>query len=246
MLRISLVSICLGVTVGLSMVTANASLVTVEATGSISSVTNNFGRLPSASINDTLMVSYTFDTTAPSYGATGQIDYIQPLTSFSYRINTGSVYSYAAFSGTVDPVTQVGVQNIISLRNQWSGGSVVYNVRADDLDSTSSSGIGFNLSTYYLSLSGSDPGILADTSIDSVPNIDALFAAPDPFNSTFAQMIIEARNGGSTDRFTVGRLTNLSIVSITPVPTPAAVWLLGSGIAAMFGFARGGKRRNRT
>lgn len=238
MLRISFLSVCLGVTVGLSMVNANASLVTVEATGSISNITNNFGGLPGASVNDILMVSYTFDTTAPSYGATGQIDYIQPLTSFSYRINNGSVYSYAAFSGTVDPVTQLGVQNVISLRNEWSGGSVVYNVRADDLNSTSSSGIRFELSTYYLSLSGNDPGILANTSIDSIPDIDALFAAPDPFNSAVAQMTIEARNGNSTDRFTVGQLTSLSIVSVTPVPIPAAVWLLGGGFAAMFGFAR--------
>ena len=237
MLRNSLGAICLGVSIGLSMVNANAALVTVEATGSISSITNNLGGLPSASINDTLRVSYTFDTTAPSHYATGTTDYLSPLTSFSYQINNGSVYSYAAFTGPWDPLTQLGVQNTISLKNEL-GGSIVYGVRADDLNSTTSTGIRFSLGTHYLAFSGANPGILADTSINSIPNLNALFAAPDPYNYTSAQMAIEARNGGSTDRFTVGRLTNLSIVSVTPVPIPAAVWLLGSGLAAMFGFVR--------
>lgn len=225
-----------GIVTSLLSFCANAELVTVEAKGTISSITNNFGGLASGAVGDTLVVDYTFDTSIPAYKATGTSSYYGAITSFSYRINNNTI-SYQALTRPNDPVTQIGLANDISLANQ-KGGSVMYRAEAYELASTTNTGVKVSLDTYYFWSLGNDPGIIANTSITSLPDLAALYAAPDQYGNTSSAMSISSRNGLSTDSLKVNHLSSLAFVPVAPVPITSAIWLLGSGIVGMFATAR--------
>ena len=226
--------IYLGVLTSLLSVSANAELVTVEATGTVSRITNHFGGVASAAVGDTLVLNYTFNTSVPAHRASGTYSYYDSIVSFSYRVNN-STNSYLAFAGPADPVTQLGLGNEIALKNE-QGGSVLYLAGANDINSTTNTGVKFALNTYYLWFGAGDPGILANTSITSLPDLAALYAAPNNAGATRATMSISAGNGTFTDSLSVDHLSSLSVIA--PVPVPGAIWLLGSGIVGLMATAR--------
>jgi secreted PhoX family phosphatase len=86
----------------------------------------------------------------------------------------------------------------------------------------------------------SDIWVATDADGDGVAEMVDLFASLGPFGSEASGFIIDPRGGYLVNIQHPGSGNDAlwSIVQVSAVPVPAAVWLFGSGLVALFGLAR--------
>ncbi len=187
---------------------ANAAMVTVDVTGTISQINSNdiFG----AGVGDTWMLSYSYDTdTAVDTNSDGNVGLYFLGTPMSFTLG-GVTYTSPDSISAVQLVNDTaGVDGYIS--------GTAGTFSANGLD---------NLSGLIM-LTDTDASVFGD---DSLP---LSFALSDFENTMFNFGGSAAGVFGGV----LGSIDSITFSSdVSPVPIPGAIWLFGSALAGLFGF----------
>ena len=237
-------SIGLGIAFCVLSVPAFADFITLEARGTVASVTDPSGVLGAAAqVGDALTFDYTFDTTtAASPGIVyPSITFNSAITAASYRINSGPSHSLDLGSPNQTNI-QYGIQYPGPLDESYFAQVGGYRPGAP------ASALGLDLSVWVsplYAIVGTPPFVApADGSpatLSAIPDFGRYIpingGTLDPSGNyyIYTNMELFQDNG---DRSTDLQSNITSITVVPTVPIPAALWLLGSGLFGVFAGAR--------
>jgi hypothetical protein len=239
-------SLILALAVGLFAHSVSASVVTYRFQGQVTGSSGIFSGQPSLDVSGT----FSFDTqlqdlyTGPPSGANGYQDdaffnYWSPngplTSSFVATLDYGSVH----LSLSSPPAPGVGVASLWFTNNALCGtgpcleDQVYYQVRPDLPAGTVRD---FHLKFLDRKTDTTRPNGIPDGVLDNTTNggqtiLGSLNPAAFSFMHEGAWIENNAGNGDGTLLF--------NVTQVTPVPIPAALWLLGSGLVGLLGAARG-------
>jgi hypothetical protein len=223
-------SLLLATAICLAATSANAALVTWRVTGVITAADDDDGLLPVPSVGETTMsVDYTFEDSTPDLeNDPNQGMYFNALRNVNLTVGAYSASFVPALSGNT-------FANLISIQNdRFIGGSNTidqFGVYGARMPQPPSNGI---QTEFAMTWNAHSAFLLDPLSSDSTPS-----TPPDPLFFSlpaFFWTVDEYSDGALVARDSV-RAFAFSHSIISPVPLPAAAWLLLSGVGALGGFA---------
>lgn len=167
-------------------------------------------------------------TISDSATVIGDIDFSIDVLSEAFSVSPGANFGMQSFSFNFDETIAVSATNIINLNpstwmiseNQNAGGGFF----KFDLQLDGNGGSRTELLSF--SITGVDEDMITSYATGSSLN---------PSSSEF----FAAHVGGFDE---INGVTSAQFAGSSPVPVPAALWLFGSGLIALTGFARNKKR----
>ena len=220
---------------------------------------DNYARGLQIFVGDLLSDSATGGTADPSFTTRNTISYALPtiapdatLTSF---LGTGHTYTYYVFGGD-----SVGSNTIGTRRCVFSSG--VYDPSSGTLPSNANlSGLGTNFNTYYVALNNVLTGAAGASVVDPASSLvidsnklaNTIGLPPGVAGADLgsASNFFMVSSGGGSNALSSrafifnsltlaadGTLSAAATGGGSEVPVPAAVWLLGSGLAGLAGIGR--------
>ena len=198
---------------------ASAEIVHYEYSGEIESFINETALDSKFSLNDAMLVRFSYDTDAPD-------------------VNTDpDVGAYAALSLSIDVTHNGGAISTYSGSNPFvrNGNNITSGSATVDYCSVLAAGTQDNISTMQFQLADYNATALSDDSLPAdIPDL-SLFQTDKFLTGIFIDFSIN----GSFVRVK-GKITGGG--KIDPVPVPGAIWLFASGLA---GLAAMGRRKSR-
>ena len=215
-------AICAGFVFLVSTSTANATLVTVTANGTMTAPTS--GNIFNYSVGDVANLSFSYDTESSPIASSSNSNSYAAEATFSFGVHTfsGNATIYVYDNGFL--VTPAFGPNLGGAWAELDG--VTYSGPADI------SGVLFN--------SGGFSWFDTQFPVGTFPNFELVELPVDQlgFNVQNGRYRLPSQSILESEYINYYYDLNSVTVSATTVPIPAAVWLFGSGLLGMIGIAK--------
>lgn len=219
---------------------AYAATVTVNLTGYVTSVSgiavgNGFFNVGSA-INYNL----TFEETASLYPASTVDSFSHSVSSFSatvggYDFAGDNGRAFARNNGVVSGIFGGSPYDQFTLtHNDLARNQTFYFLNRNDFTSSDGQVGGRPLANASLTMQTTDTSFVSGVDFNAAI-FQALAANPSYLGLMDFSLYFDTTPVGTVDGLVLGKFTS---ITVTTVPVPAAMWLLGSGVVGLFGFAR--------
>lgn len=158
------------------------------------------------------------------------------LATLDFVADVSSAQNYGGLTAFVDTITATATFDNAGFTGV--GSETIYFTGSNTLDITAGS-LFFdetNISTGSTASITFNDGQLVDFKYSALFNVNG---AAEDFNSSLTSITADrAVNGPTSKDVSLFATWQSAELPITPVPVPAAVWLFGSGLIALVGFAR--------
>ena len=202
---------------------AHAKLVTVQFNGTVDFISS--GATGLIDIGNSFSGSYTYETLTPDADASSiSGEYIYAIKEMSFFV--GDLY----FSKGVDPTPSFGTDSILIVNNGFGIDLDLYAAIVPVLDGADVGIFSANNFGFEMSLFDQTGTVYTNDSLPSDLNL-ASFQNSDPNLQPTLQLMFT--NDGKKSTF-----SSANISSISTVPVPASIWLLGTGLVGLISLTK--------